>query len=123
VGKKSTDGPWRIKLLSDKNLVSRMSLNSQASHTDRTEKNLHKQETKIYVGAARVRYFGNKDIQKDRQCTNHIRVALSSNHCCNGKATMCTVGLHVTVNNIKTLDVPQQYFYGEFMSPATIIHA
>jgi hypothetical protein len=36
---------------------------------------------------------------------------------------VCTVELHVTVNNIKILDVPQQYFYGKFISPATIMHA
>ena len=64
-------------------------------------------------------------MQRDRQRTNNITVALSSSHCCNGKATMrfvCTVELHVTANNTKILDVPQQFFYGEFMSP-TIIHA
>jgi len=65
-------------------------------------------------------------MQPDRQCINNITVALSSNHCCNGKATMCSVGiveLHVIVNDIKIMDVPQQYFHGEFLSPATIIHA
>jgi len=103
-----------------------MSLNSQASHIGRTEETFFISRAYIYVGAARVRYFGNKDEQQDRQCTSNVTVALSSNNCCNGKATMrfvCTVGLHVTVNNTKILDVPQQYFYGEFMSPATIMHA
>ena len=76
--------------------------------------------------AARVRYFENNDMQRGRQCASNLTVALSSNHCYNGKATtrfVCTVGLHVTVNNTKIMDVPQQYFYGEFMSPAIIIHA
>jgi hypothetical protein len=53
------------------------------------------------------------------------QVALLSNHCCNGKATMRFVYCWATftVNNIKILDVPQQYFYGQFMSPEAIIHA
>jgi hypothetical protein len=35
-------------------------------------------------------------------------VACSRNHCCNGNATtrsMCIVELHVTANNIKTINV------------------
>ena len=40
------------------------------------------------MGAARVRYFGNKYMQRDRQCTNNITMALSSNRCYNRKATI-----------------------------------
>jgi len=50
-------------------------------------------------------------------------VARSRNRHCSGSATMLSVHnveLHVTVNDIKILSVAQKYFYGEFMSPATI---
>lgn len=50
-------------------------------------------------------------------------MARSRNRHCSGSATMLSVHnveLHVTVNDIKILSVAQKYFYGEFMSPATI---
>jgi hypothetical protein len=55
----------------------------------------------------------------DVQCNT---VARYLNHCCNGNTTMpslCTVQLHVTVNNIKILNSTHKKIYGEFVSPAT----
>jgi len=34
--------------------------------------------------------------------------------------SLCTVELHVTVNSVEILNVAQNCFYDEFMSPATI---
>jgi len=44
----------------------------------------------------------------------------SNNYCCKVKAAMlsvCTGEVHVTVNNMEILDVAQQCFYGDFLSP------
>jgi hypothetical protein len=69
---KSTDGKWRIKVT----LRQKSRLRNESEFTGfpkgQNRKNLlHKQETQIYVDAARVRYLGNKDMQRDRQCTNN----------------------------------------------------
>jgi hypothetical protein len=46
-------------------------------------------------------------------------VARSPNHCFSVKTTMrslCIVELHVTLNNIKTMNVAQECVYGEYVA-------
>jgi len=73
---------------------------------------------------ANSRHISVTNNEQDRQCT-YNNVVSSRNHCCNGNPIIRSarsVGLHVTVNNIKIISVAQIRLYGEFMWPATIKH-
>jgi len=63
------------------------------------------------------------------QYVTHVQcnpVSRSTNHYCNGNATMCSACIaeqSVTVNNIKILSVAEKkLFCSEFISPAKINH-
>jgi len=59
-------------------------------------------------------------LEQDIQYTYKAGVACSCNHCCNEKATMCSVrivAVHVTFKHTTILSAAQKCLYGEFLSP------